>query len=483
MRFSRAEYAVLFPFICICLILCVGFVIPCFKFTKSIPFACFSLVLGFTLSLTMPKDKSSRSPAPRDVRHPPYKSRGKGSEADDAENCPERREWEEAVCPICLEFPHNAVLLVCSSHEKGCRPYMCNTSYRHSNCLDQYRKAQVSLKKLESSTQPVGEGEQHTEQLVVEAGPSIQPFDSNIVGSSYSLLNHRASRRAVNIHNRIPNPSGMGNTSDDVLSLRITSMDSVFTARRSRRNASASAIHSTGMHSLNHDSGGAAQGVEQAIGGELVAEASPSKRADAKDLLCPLCRGKVSGWQVVDAARKHLNGKSRSCSQEKCVFAGTYEELRAHARCEHPFARPSEVDPARQRDWRCMERQRDMGDVLSSIRSAMPGAAVFGDYVIEDDMEIESEDMDLLGDEGHWWRVFFLFQIFGPAASVARERSISSRIRGHQQRQRRVARLRQFVESIEANSSTMGNDTTGENIAEMPQRRQRNPRRHWGDVS
>lgn len=441
----------------------------------------------------MPKDKSSRSPAPRDVRHPPYKPRSKGSEAGDAENCAERKEWEEAVCPICLEFPHNAVLLVCSSHEKGCRPYMCNTSYRHSNCLDQYRKAQVSLMKLEGSTQPVGEGEQHTEQLVLEAGPAIEPLDSSIAGSNSSLLNHRASRRAVNIHNHMSNSSGMGSTSDDVLSLRITSMDSVFTARRSRRNASASAIHSTGMHSLNHgvDSEGAAQGIEQAIDGELVAEASPSKRADVKHLLCPLCRGKVCGWQVVDAARKHLNAKSRSCSQEKCVFAGTYEELRAHARCEHPFARPSEVDPARQRDWRRMERQRDMGDVLSSIRSAMPGAAVFGDYVIEDDMEIESEDMDLLGDEGHWWRVFFLFQIFGPAASVARERSISSRIRGHQQRQRRAgtARLRQWVEnfhrgSIESNNSSIGSDTTGgEHIAETPQRRQRNQRRHWGDVS
>ncbi|KAJ6394449.1 hypothetical protein OIU77_023624 [Salix suchowensis] len=42
-----------------------------------------------------------------------------------------------------MEHPHNAVLLQCSSFDKGCRPYMCNTSYRHSNCLDQFRKSSV----------------------------------------------------------------------------------------------------------------------------------------------------------------------------------------------------------------------------------------------------------------------------------------------------------------------------------------------------
>ncbi|KAJ6711722.1 DUF1644 FAMILY PROTEIN [Salix purpurea] len=50
---------------------------------------------------------------------------------------------EEIRCPICMEHPHNAVLLQCSSFGKGCRPYMCNTSYRHSNCLDQFRKSSV----------------------------------------------------------------------------------------------------------------------------------------------------------------------------------------------------------------------------------------------------------------------------------------------------------------------------------------------------
>lgn len=53
------------------------------------------------------------------------------------------KEWDEARCPICMEHPHNAVLLKCSSHEKGCRPFMCNTSCRHSNCFDQFCKSSV----------------------------------------------------------------------------------------------------------------------------------------------------------------------------------------------------------------------------------------------------------------------------------------------------------------------------------------------------
>ncbi|KAJ4879352.1 hypothetical protein Rs2_36406 [Raphanus sativus] len=47
-------------------------------------------------------------------------------------------EWEDVRCAICLEPPHNAVLLQCSSSSKGCRAYMCDTSSRHSNCFKQY---------------------------------------------------------------------------------------------------------------------------------------------------------------------------------------------------------------------------------------------------------------------------------------------------------------------------------------------------------
>ncbi|CAA7057734.1 unnamed protein product [Microthlaspi erraticum] len=48
--------------------------------------------------------------------------------------------WKGVTCPVCLETPHNAVVLLCSSYHKGCRPYMCATGNRLSNCLEQYKK-------------------------------------------------------------------------------------------------------------------------------------------------------------------------------------------------------------------------------------------------------------------------------------------------------------------------------------------------------
>ncbi|CAJ2677420.1 unnamed protein product [Trifolium pratense] len=64
----------------------------------------------------------------------------------------EMKEWDDTKCPICMEIPHNTVVLKCSSYDKGCRPYMCNTSSRHSNCLDQFCKSfdsSLSSSKLE----------------------------------------------------------------------------------------------------------------------------------------------------------------------------------------------------------------------------------------------------------------------------------------------------------------------------------------------
>ncbi|KAG0484781.1 hypothetical protein HPP92_008860 [Vanilla planifolia] len=155
--------------------------------------------------------------------------------------------WDEVRCPVCMEHPHNAVLLVCTSHDKGCRPFMCDTSYRHSNCLDQYRK----------SFDGVAEAEIEVESKV--------------------------------------------------------------------------------------------------------------------ELSCPLCRGVVSGWKVIEPARKYMNTKARSCSTESCRFVGVYRELRRHARMVHPLVRPSAANPERQRDWRRIERQRDIGDLFSSMQSALVG--------------------------------------------------------------------------------------------------------------
>jgi hypothetical protein len=160
------------------------------------------------------------------------------------------------------------------------------------------------------------------------------------------------------------------------------------------------------------------------------ASAGRDANAEIAELLCPLCRGKVFGWKVIEPARHQLNRKPRGCAQEACGFTGTYKELREHARSIHPSARPSDIDPARQRDWRRLERQRDLGDVLSTIRSAMPGATVLGDYVIDDDEEEhedEGDESDFPGDDGNWWTVFLLFQVFGPAAPFASGRGLQGR--------------------------------------------------------
>ncbi|KAL0425086.1 UNVERIFIED_CONTAM: hypothetical protein Sradi_1043400 [Sesamum radiatum] len=159
----------------------------------------------------MPKDRRVNSSSFDRATVSPYSC---SSKISDRKNCDssspqvgDEREWEEARCPICMEHPHNAVLLLCSSREKGCRPFICDTSYRHSNCLDQYRKSAAA------SSLP---GEQQSE------------------------------------------------------------------------------------------------------------------------LVCPLCRGVITGWDVVQPARTFMNSKMRSCSLETCGFTGNYAELRKHARLEHP---------------------------------------------------------------------------------------------------------------------------------------------------
>ncbi|MFS7896305.1 hypothetical protein Hanom_Chr00s004447g01722641 [Helianthus anomalus] len=49
-----------------------------------------------------------------------------------------------------MEHPHNAILLLCPSHKNGCRPFICDTSYRHSKCFDQFQKASSETQQLVS---------------------------------------------------------------------------------------------------------------------------------------------------------------------------------------------------------------------------------------------------------------------------------------------------------------------------------------------
>ncbi|CAH1432864.1 unnamed protein product [Lactuca virosa] len=205
-------------------------------------------------TIKMPKERRDRSVSIDRSWTSPYVCNTSHSKRSLSKNPLESeniKEWEEARCPVCMEHPHNAILLLCSSHEKGCRPFMCDTSYRHSNCFDQFQKASSES---------------------IETTPT-------------------------------PTPT--------------------------------------------------------------------STQTPVTTLTCPLCRGQVTGWIVVEAARGFMNGKTRSCASETCEFSGTYADLRKHARLDHPLVRPSEADPDRQRDWRRLERQRDMGDLLSTLQSSI----------------------------------------------------------------------------------------------------------------
>nr|DAD24466.1 TPA_asm: hypothetical protein HUJ06_025930 [Nelumbo nucifera] len=193
-------------------------------------------------------------------------------------NALEKNDWEDATCSVCMEYPHNVVLLLYSSHDKGCCPYMCGTSYRYSNCLDQFKKAYTKVK---------------------------------------------------------------------------------------------SPLHGQTWHgSANNSTVSSGSGW-------------PNEKCEVVELTCPLCRGQVKGWTVVEAARDCLNNKERSCMQDDCSFIGTYKELKKHVRAKHPSARPRELDPILEQKWIRLERGRERDDVISTVRSSMPGAMVLGDYVIE----------------------------------------------------------------------------------------------------
>ncbi|XP_058736955.1 uncharacterized protein LOC131609277 isoform X2 [Vicia villosa] len=224
------------------------------------------------------------------------------------------KELDEVSCPICMDHPHNAVLLLCSSHDKGCRSYVCDTSYRHSNCLDRFKKMR------DNSTE-----------------------NPNLPSSLINTNNSSGSRPGD-----AQDPSRHLNQHDEGI---LETVDS--------ENLQDRAV------------------LEEDLAVDNSSEDSKSS------LQCPLCRGTVLSWEVVEEARNYLNMKKRSCSRDSCSFAGDYLELRRHARRVHPTSRPSNVDPTREQAWQQFERQREYGDIVSAIQSAIPGAVVVGDYVLE----------------------------------------------------------------------------------------------------
>ncbi|GJR84389.1 putative transcription factor C2H2 family protein [Tanacetum coccineum] len=257
---------------------------------------------------------------------------------NDADISALHKEWDDISCPICMDHPHNAVRILCSAHEKGCTSFICDTSYRHSNCLDRFKKLITSDTNDTTATTP-----------------SLVPVNDN--------------------------------------------------------STDANAI---GYVELAGEPGDASNNISS----------SPSKSS----LKCPLCRGSVSGYEVVEEARQYLNLKHRSCSQESCTFSGTYRELRCHARRAHPTARPSDVDPTRERAWRRLEHQREYGDIVSAIRSAMPGAVMFGDYAI-DNPENRERGLGEGSNNGHWLTALFFFQMISSMDSPSADRRSGARAR------------------------------------------------------
>ncbi|XP_021763413.1 uncharacterized protein LOC110728088 isoform X2 [Chenopodium quinoa] len=295
----------------------------------------------------------------------------------DADVCDVQKEWDAALCPICMEHPHNAVLLLCTSHAKGCRSYVCDTSYRHSNCLDRYRK----LKTDSNTNSPDTSLDPTTLQdSSLVSDPQLTPLFGNELP-----VPHR-------VHNR-------GN--------RVTS------TRRSSDSADYD-IEQEAIGRQNFES--------------LRDRLEHDELAKKSNLKCPLCRGDVLGVTVVEEARNHLNLKSRSCTRESCTFVGNYRELRRHARRDHPRVRPAEIDPSRQRAWRHLEHQREHDDIVSAIRSAMPGAVVLGDYVIDyNDRDRPPVERERTSSDasGRLFTTLFFFQMLGSMQSLAGPRSRS----------------------------------------------------------
>ncbi|KAK7330148.1 hypothetical protein VNO77_24334 [Canavalia gladiata] len=315
----------------------------------------------------MPKERRDRSLSHDGSRASPYSSSsshvGRSAPKSPVESEENVKEWEEARCPVCMEHPHNAVLLICSSHEKGCRPFMCDTSYRHSNCLDQFCKS------------------------FAETPSTVPQVESQI---SNTNLSHVQSTTDIQ--------------------------------------------------------------EERSEGLVTMQPLSCENEAKSK-LVCPLCRGQIKEWKVVEAARHFMNEKSRSCSCETCNFSGTYTDLRKHARIEHPLERPSVVDPERQRNWRRLERQRDLGDLLSTLQTS------FGENRVDDGIPM---------DDGGLLAVFFL--ILQPA-SVSRG-TTGTRL---QMRIRRPTRL--WGENYEGESGSASRDDANESSDGGSDSRRRRVRR------
>lgn len=323
----------------------------------------------------MPKHRRERSLSLDSSRLSPFPCGSGCSLPINLEDEKNMKEWEEARCPVCMEHPHNAILLLCSAHDKGCRPFMCDTSYRHSNCFDQFRKS--------FNDASVGVLRDQDVQDLTSPLLSVPPISEIAVSELEGDRN----------------------------------IDTVL---------------------------------------------EPSEKPVKPELLCPLCRGQINGWTVVDSARDFMNAKSRSCASETCDFSGTYKDLRKHARAVHPLVRPTDADPERQDNWRRLERQRDLGDLISTLQSSIG--------------EERNGDSTLTVDEGGWLTVFFLVRFIRPGNSTTRSSTSRSRAQVAVRRS-----LRLWGESYEGEADSVEEDNESPESGRSPRRR-RYVRRRLNDA-
>lgn len=305
----------------------------------------------------------------------------------DSDICSLHKELDEVSCPICMDHPHNAVLLQCSSHDKGCRSYICDTSHRHSNCLDRFKK------------------------LKDYSGSNNATSDDSLPVNSFSSRNISGTSLMLGTRTLGSNENRNLNDSDIITLVGTPEQHSENSVQNSSRQLEAQ------------------RGVLEAGDSDRIVleEADVVNSSDSGlSLKCPLCRGTVVGWEIVEESRKYLNLKQRSCSRESCSFSGNYQELRRHARRVHPTTRPSDVDPSRERAWRYLERQREYGDIVSAIRSAIPGAVLVGDYVIDNsDRFLGDRESGTSDANTPLLTTLFLFQMIGSVDGTAEPRARS----------------------------------------------------------
>ncbi|WOL08576.1 hypothetical protein Cni_G17329 [Canna indica] len=209
---------------------------------------------------------------------------------------------EDVTCSICLDFPHNGVLLLCASYDKGCRPFICDTDQNHSNCLERFKSA--------------------------SGVPVVTKVMSATNGISMVCI-------------------------QDISS-------------------------------------------------------SPSSRPT-----CPLCRGDVMGWLIIDEVCVYLNMKQRCCEEKHCTYVGNFFELQKHAKLKHPHSHPSKIDPVQQLNWENFQQSSEIIDVLSTIHAEVPRAIVLGDYVIEyGDADTVDEYEDFRRSRGNLWTSCISCKVF-----------------------------------------------------------------------